>query len=249
MEINILTIFPEMIENFFRESIIRRACDKGLISVNAVNIRDFSFNKHNRVDDYPFGGDFGMLFKPEPVIRAYESLCKDGKKPFCIMMSPKGMKFNQKIADELSKKDDIAIICGHYEGIDERAIENICDLELSIGDYVLTGGELSAAVVSDSVLRLVSGVLSEDGSTKNESHRDGLLEYPQYTRPAKCEYGDVPEVLLSGHHKNIERYRREQSIMATLSKRDDMFSGIEFTKEDIEYLRHIKEKIEEAIGS
>ena len=245
MKINILTIFPEMIENFFRESIIRRACDKGIISVNTVNIRDFSFNKHNRVDDYPFGGDFGMLFRAEPVIHAYESLCENGKKPFCIMMSPKGMKFDQKIAEELSKKENLAIICGHYEGIDERAAHNICDLELSIGDYVLTGGELGAAVVSDAVLRLIPGVLSEDGSTKNESHQAGLLEYPQYTRPAKCEYGEVPEVLLSGHHKNIEAYRREQSIMSTLAKREDMFSDIAFTKKDIEYLNHIKEKIEE----
>ena len=236
-----------MIENFFMESIIRRACDKGVISVNAVNIRDFSHNKHNRVDDYPFGGDFGMLFKPEPVIRAYESLCTNDKKPFCIMMTPKGVQFNQKIAEELSKKEEVVIICGHYEGIDERVTENICDLELSIGDYVLTGGELSAAVITDTVLRLIPGVLSEDGSTKSESHQLGLLEYPQYTRPASCEYGDVPEVLLSGHHKNIMKYRREQSIMATLAKRDDMFSKLDFTKEDIEYLKHINEKIEEVL--
>ena len=237
-----------MIENFFRESIIRRACNKGIISVNAINIRDFSYNKHNNVDDYPFGGDFGMLFKPEPVIRAYESLCTDGKKPFCIMMSPKGIKFNQKIAEELSKKEDVAIICGHYEGIDERVFENICDLELSIGDYVLTGGELGAAVMSDAVLRLIPGVLSEDGSTKTESHQAGLLEYPQYTRPAKCEYGDVPEILLSGHHKNIEKYRREQSIMSTLAKREDMFKEIDFDSNDIKYLKHIKEKIDEVLN-
>lgn len=248
MKVSILTIFPEMINNFLGDSIIKRAVDKGIIDVKAINIRDFSEDKHNRVDDYPFGGDLGMLFKPEPVIRAFNSLIKDNKKPFCIMMSPKGIKFNQQIANELSKKDDIAIICGHYEGIDERVFDTICDLEISIGDFVLTGGELGACVVADATLRLVDGVLSEENSFKNETHQSPLLEYPQYTRPSICEYGSVPEVLLSGHHKNIQSYRREQSLMATLSKREDMFLKIDFTKEDIKYLEKINAIIEKVIG-
>lgn len=247
MRISILTIFPEMINNFFGESIIKRACDKGLCEVNAVNIRDFSFDKHNRVDDYPFGGDLGMLFRHEPVIKCYESLIKDGKKPFCVMMTPQGIPFNQRIAEELSKKDDIAIVCGHYEGIDERAYENICDLEISMGDFVLTGGEICAAAVTDAVLRLVPGVLKEEDSSKKESHSDTLLEYPQYTRPAKSEYGDVPDVLLSGHHKNIEEYRRKMSVMSTLAKREDLFLETEFTKKDKEYLKHIRDIIDKVI--
>lgn len=248
MRINILTVFPDMINNFFNESIIKRASEKGIISVNAVNIRDFSNDKHNRVDDYPFGGDLGMLFRHEPVIDAYNSLCDGDKKPYCIIMSPQGVPFNQAIAEELSKKDDIAIICGHYEGIDERVYENICDLEISMGDFVLTGGEICAAAVTDAVSRLVPGVLKEDDSSKKESHQNGLLEYPQYTRPAKSEYGDVPEVLLSGHHKNIENYRRKMSLISTLSKREDMFLKSEFTKEDISYLKHIKDLIDNVLN-
>lgn len=248
MKLSILTIFPEMIENFLGESIIKRARDKGIIEVNAINIRDFAQDKHNRVDDYPFGGDLGMLFKHEPVIRAYESLCQEGEeKPFCIMMSPKGIPFRQSVANELSKKKNIAIICGHYEGIDERVNETICDLELSLGDFVLTGGELSAAVMADAILRLVPGVLAEEGSSLKETHQSEVLEYPQYTRPAVTKYGEVPEVLLSGHHKNIERYRREQSLMATLAKREDLFLDIDFTKEDIKYLTQMKNIIEKGI--
>ncbi len=248
MRVSVLTIFPEIIKNFFESSIIKRACDKGIVEVNAVNIRDFANDKHNRVDDYPFGGDLGMLFKHEPVIRAYDSLERNGKKPFCIMMSPKGIPFNQKIAEELSKKDDVVIICGHYEGIDERVNENICDLELSMGDFVLTGGEICACAITDAVLRLVNGVLSEDDSSKIESHQNGMLEYPQYTRPSSTAYGDVPEVLLSGHHKNIERYRREMSLISTLSKREDLFMDIELTKEDRKYLTHIKDILSEKLG-
>ncbi len=248
MKLSILTIFPEMIENFLGESIIKRARDKGIIDVQAVNIRDFSEDKHNRVDDYPFGGDLGMLFKHEPIIRAFHSLTKEGEeKPFCIMMSPKGVPFTQKIANELAQKDNIAIICGHYEGIDERVNETICDLELSLGDFVLTGGELAAAVMSDAILRLVPGVLAEKDSSLQETHQGETLEYPQYTRPAETQYGKVPEVLLSGHHKNIMKYRREQSLMATLSKREDLFLEIDFTKDDISYLTKIKNTIEEGI--
>lgn len=247
MRVSILTLFPDMINNFFGESIIKRACDKGIVSVNAVNIRDFSNDKHNRVDDYPFGGDLGMLFKHKPVIDAYESLCDSDKKPYCIIMSPQGVPFNQKIAEKLSKKDDIAIICGHYEGIDERVYENICDLELSMGDFVLTGGEICAVAVADATLRLVPGVLKEDASSENESHSGNLLEYPQYTRPAKSEYGDVPEVLLSGHHKNIEAYRRKMAVMSTLAKREDMFLQAKLDKDDIEYLTHINKLIENVL--
>lgn len=248
MKLSILTIFPEMIENFLGESIIKRARDKGIIKVQAVNIRDFSEDKHNRVDDYPFGGDLGMLFKHEPVIRAYDSLTEpDGTKPFCIMMSPKGVPFTQKIANELAKKENICIVCGHYEGIDERVNETICDLELSLGDFVLTGGELAAAVMSDAILRLVPGVLAEDDSSLQETHQGDLLEYPQYTRPAETKYGKVPDVLLSGHHKNIQKYRREQSLMATLAKREDLFLQTEFSKDDITYLTHIKTILEEGI--
>lgn len=247
MRVSILTLFPDMINNFFCESIIKRACDKGIVSVNAVNIRDFSNDKHNRVDDYPFGGDLGMLFKHKPVIDAFESLCDGDKKPYCIIMSPQGVPFNQKIAEKLSKKDDIAIICGHYEGIDERVYENICDLELSMGDFVLTGGEICAVAVTDATLRLVPGVLKEDASSKNESHNGSLLEYPQYTRPAKSEYGDVPEVLLSGHHKNIEAYRRKMAVMSTLAKREDMFLQAKLDKDDIEYLTHINKLIENVL--
>lgn len=240
MRVSILTIFPEMIENFLGSSIIKRACDKGIVEVNAVNIRDFAEDKHNRVDDYPFGGDLGMLFKHEPVIRAYNSLEKDGKRPFCIMMSPQGVPYNQKIAQELSKKEDIAIVCGHYEGIDERVNENICDLEISMGDFVLTGGEICACAVADSVLRLVDGVLSEENCFKIESHQNSLLEYPQYTRPSSTIYGDVPEVLLSGHHKNIERWKREKSLEVTLAKRPELLESAELTPQDMEYLERLK---------
>ena len=218
MKFDVLTLFPEMFE-ILNQSIIGKAIEKELININLINIRDFSKDKHKKVDDTPYGGGAGMVMKPDVVYDAYQSI-KD-KNAKVIYMSPQGKPLNQKKVEELSKENHLIILCGHYEGIDQRVLDKIVDEEISIGDYVLTGGEIPAMVLIDSVSRYVEGVLKED-SIKEESFSNGLLEYPQYTRPEVFEGMKVPEVLLSGHHENIEKWRKEKSLEITKKKRPEL---------------------------
>ena len=218
MKFDVLTLFPEMFE-ILNQSIIGKAIEKELININLINIRDFSKDKHKKVDDTPYGGGAGMVMKPDVVYDAYQSIKDRNAK--VIYMSPQGKPLNQKKVEELSKENHLIILCGHYEGIDQRVLDKIVDEEISIGDYVLTGGEIPAMVLIDSVSRYVEGVLKED-SIKEESFSNGLLEYPQYTRPEVFEGMKVPEVLLSGHHENIEKWRKEKSLEMTKKKRPDI---------------------------
>lgn len=232
MHFHILTLFPEMVMDGLNTSITGRAMKNGHITIEATNIRDFAENKHGHVDDYPYGGGAGMVMQPGPVYRAYEHVrneinerAQSDKRPRVIYMTPQGKVFNQSIAEELAKEEDLILLCGHYEGIDERVLEMIVTDNLSIGDYVLTGGELPAMVVIDAVSRLVPGVLNNDVSAEFETFHDNLLEYPQYTRPEEFMGKKVPEVLLSGHHKNIDAWRREQSLQRTKERRPDLLSN------------------------
>ncbi len=237
MNFHVLTLFPEMVENGCGTSILGRAAARGLLSVHAVNIRDYTTEKHGHVDDAPYGGGAGMVMQAAPVCDAYDALCaKIGKRPRVLYMTPQGRVFNQAIAEELSKEEDLVFLCGHYEGIDERALELIVTDELSIGDYVLTGGELPAMVMIDCIARLIPGVLNNDVSAEIESFHDNLLEYPQYTRPEVYKELRVPEVLLSGHHANIEKWRREQSICRTLERRPDLLAQANLSKKEKQYL-------------
>jgi len=225
---HILTLFPEMVMDGLNTSIIGRAIDAGLLDINAVNIRDYSTNKHMKVDDYPYGGGAGLVMQPEPVYRAYEDLTKDmKKKPRVVYLTPQGTTFHQEMAKELAKEEELVFLCGHYEGIDERVLEEIVTDYVSIGDYVLTGGELPAMVMIDSISRLVPGVLHNDDSAGDESFENGLLEYPQYTRPPVFLDKVVPEVLLSGHHENIRKWRHEQSVKRTKERRPDLWEAYE----------------------
>lgn len=241
MQFDVLTLFPEMFD-ILNESIIGRAKEKGLINVNLINIRDFSKNKHKKVDDTPYGGGAGMVIQPDVVYDAYKSVITDNEKSErtrVIYMSPQGKKLDQQKVEELSKQEHLILLCGHYEGIDQRVLDSIVDEEISIGDYVLTGGELPAMVLIDSVSRYVEGVL-KDGSTTEESFAQGLLEYPQYTRPEVFEGQQVPEVLRSGNHQMIDKWRREQSLKRTLEKRPDLLEKVDLSDED----KKILEKIE-----
>lgn len=229
MKFTTLTLFPEFIESIKGYSIIRRAIENGLISVESINIRDFAINKHGQVDDYPYGGGQGMVMMVEPVYKAIESV--KSKNSHVVFLSPQGKVLNQELIKDLSKKEHIVLLCGHYEGIDERIIENYIDEEISIGDYVLTGGEIPAMVLIDSVSRMIDGVLASSEAYEDESHMDGLLEYPQYTRPQEFMGLKVPDVLLSGNHQEIEKYRREMSILQTKKKRPDLFKFIKDKKE------------------
>lgn len=214
-------------------SIIGRAIDAGLLEINAVNIRDYSTNKHMKVDDYPYGGGAGLVMQPEPVYRAYKDLEKDmKKKPRVVYLTPQGTTFHQEMAKELAKEEELVFLCGHYEGIDERVLEEIVTDYVSIGDYVLTGGELPAMVMIDSISRLVPGVLHNDDSAGDESFENGLLEYPQYTRPPVFLDKEVPEVLLSGHHENIRKWRHEQSVKRTKERRPDLWEAYEKRMEE-----------------
>lgn len=238
MRIDILTLFPEMCERVLNESIIGRARRSGKVEIVCTNIRDFSGNKHNKVDDTPYGGGMGMVMAADPIYNCYKSLYGENEeKPHLIYMSPKGETFTQKKAVELSKKDRIVLLCGHYEGIDQRVIDEIVDEELSLGDYVLTGGELPALTVADAVCRMLPGVLSDDLCFEEESHFAGLLEYPQYTKPAIWRDREVPEVLLSGNHAKINDWRKIQSILLTLKKRPDMLKREDLLEKDRKLLR------------
>ena len=242
MKITIMTLFPEMCNAVLDESIIGRARKSGIIEIDTVNIRDITHDKHNRVDDAPYGGGMGMLMQTQPIYDCFASLCsEDGKKPHLIYMSAQGKTLTQKRVKELSQLPNIAILCGHYEGVDERIIEEIVDEEISIGDYVLTGGELPALILSDSIARMIDGVLPNDEAKELESHYSGLLEYPQYTRPPEWHGRKVPDILLSGHHGNIDKWRREKSLERTLERRPDMLKNAELTKKDREYLAKLKE--------
>lgn len=241
MKISIMTLFPEVCSAYLDESIIGRARKNGIITVEPVNIRDFTLDKHNRVDDAPYGGGMGMLMQTQPIYDCYEELCsREGRKPHLIYLSPQGKTLTQQRVKELSQLDSIIMLCGHYEGIDERVIEEIVDEEISIGDYVLTGGELPALVLTDAIARMIDGVLPNDEAKSLESHYDGLLEYPQYTRPYEWHSKTVPEVLMSGHHGNIALWRRHKSLERTLLRRPDMLERAELTKEDRAYLEKLK---------
>ena len=228
MNFYVLTLFPDMIMDGLRTSITGRAMEAGLIHIEAVNIRDFTKDKHKHVDDYPYGGGAGMGMQAEPVYNAYQYLCeKTEKKLKVVYMTPQGRTFTQKVAEEFAVEDDLVLLCGHYEGIDERVLELIVTDYVSIGDFVLTGGELPAMAIIDTVSRLVPGVLNNDDSAEIESFHDDLLEYPQYTRPVEFMGKKVPDVLLSGHHKNIEAWRLEQSISRTKERRPDLYAKYE----------------------
>ncbi|KRQ86961.1 tRNA (guanine-N(1)-)-methyltransferase [Caloramator mitchellensis] len=242
MKFEVLTLFPEMFD-VFDYSIIARAKETGLIEINRINIRDFTNNKHKKVDDYPYGGGAGMVMQVEPIYNAVENIEKKyGYKPFTIFLTPRGKKFDQEMAKKLANIKHIMLICGHYEGIDER-IMPLVDEEITIGDYVLTGGELASMVIIDSVSRLIPGVLSTNVSYEDESFYNGLLEYPQYTRPEEFRGMRVPDVLLSGHHKNIEIWRRYQSLRITYLRRPDLLKKANLSKEDLKMLNKIKEEL------
>ena len=228
MRFDIATLFPEMCEAVLGESIIGRARRAGLIQLYCHQIRDYTLDKHNRVDDSPYGGGKGMVMQAEPIYRCYQAVCEGlDEKPYVIYMSPKGSVFTQKKAVELSQRKNIFVICGHYEGVDQRVIDKIVDEEISIGDFVLTGGEIPAMVICDAAARMVPGVLAAEECFTEESHFSGLLEYPHYTRPEVWEGMEVPPVLLTGHHKNIAAWRHEQAVKITAERRPDMLSRSE----------------------
>ena len=245
MNYHVLTLFPEMILQGLGTSIIGRALERDHITLEAVNIRDYARNKHQKVDDYPYGGGAGMVMQAEPVYGACQAVEeKIGYKPRVIYLTPQGSVFTQKMAQELAVEQDLVFLCGHYEGIDERALEEVVTDYISIGDYVLTGGELAAMVVIDAVSRLVPGVLSNEESAQFESFEDNLLEYPQYSRPEIWRDRQVPPVLLSGHHANVEKWRREQSILRTLERRPDLLEGAVLTKKEQQFLEELKKRKE-----
>lgn len=238
MRIDVLTLFPEMFEAVFQASILGKAREKGLVSLGAINFRDYAENKHNTVDDYPYGGGGGMVLKPDPIFRAVEALAvePEAAKPRVILLCPQGERYTQRKAEELSQAEHLVFICGHYEGYDERIREHLVTDELSIGDYVLTGGEIPAMAIIDSVVRLLPGVLGNEQSAVTDSFSTGLLEYPHYTRPADFRGWTVPEVLISGHHGNIEKWRRQQALARTWKRRPDLLESAALTKEDREWL-------------
>ncbi|WP_238915505.1 tRNA (guanosine(37)-N1)-methyltransferase TrmD [Clostridium sp. YIM B02555] len=235
MKISILTLFPEMF-SIFDHSIIGRARENNIIDIDLLNIRDYTLNKHKKVDDYPYGGGAGMVMAAQPIVDTIRK-AKEDNKGKVVFLGPRGKKFNQEIAKELSKEDNLIFLCGHYEGIDERVYKYI-DMEISLGDFVLTGGEMAAIPVIDSILRLIPGVLGKEESFMEESFYNGLLEYPQYTRPEEFEGDKVPDILLSGHHENIRKWRRLKSLEITKKRRPDLYKKVVLTKEDIKLLKN-----------
>lgn len=249
MRFDIMTLFPEMVMNGLGTSIIGRAVKNEILEIEAWNIRDYAFNKHSSVDDYPYGGGAGMLMQAEPVYQTYlaireKAALPEGKKPRVIYLSPQGKPFNQKMAEDFAKEDELVLLCGHYEGIDERVLEEIVTDYVSAGDYVLTGGELPAMMIVDAVSRLIPGVLHNDVSAEFESFQDNLLEYPQYSRPEIWHDKQVPPILLSGHHANVEKWRREQSVIRTAKWRPDLLAGAELTMKERELAEEIIENRE-----
>lgn len=240
MRIDVATLFPEMCESYFSQSVVGRARKKGVFDIFCHNIRDYTLDKHNRVDDTPYSERQGMLMQAEPIYRCFESVCQGRERPHVIYMSPQGKTLTQKKCIELSEKTDIFILCGHYEGVDQRLIDEIVDEEISIGDYVLTGGELGAMVLVDSVVRMLDGVLSNADCYEDESHYNGLLEYPQYTRPEVWHGKSVPPVLLSGHHANILKWRKEQQLIVTYKKRPDMLDFESLTEEEKKLIEQLE---------
>lgn len=240
MHIDILTLFPNMFSGPFTESIVKRAVDRNLVNIVIHNLRDWGMGKHKVVDDYPFGGGPGMLLKPEPLVEAIEAIeAKNDRSPASvILLTPQGRVFNQAIATELAALDRLLLICGHYEGVDERVREHMINDEISIGDFVLTGGELPAMVIIDAVVRLLPGVLGSEASLQEDSHTSGLIQYPQYTRPQSYRGWEVPEVLLSGNHAQIARWRREQSIARTLSRRPELLDSTNSSLEETKSISH-----------
>ena len=233
MKIDIMTLFPEAVEAVLGSSIIGRGRKAGLLEINTHQIRDYAIDRHGRTDDYPYGGGKGMLMQCEPLYRCHSDITK-GQHIHTVMMSAQGIPFDQGKAKELLAREHIIIVCGHYEGIDRRFIDECVDEEISLGDFVLTGGEIAAMAISDAICRMVPGVLAEDVCFEDESHYNGLLEYPQYTRPEIWHGVRVPEVLLSGHHENIRKWRLKQSLMLTKERRPDMFEKLEMSREEIE---------------
>lgn len=245
MNFHILTLFPEMVMDGLSTSIIGRAMSKELLTIEAINIRDFAENKHNRVDDYTYGGGAGMLMQAGPVYGAYASVLEKTKsKPRVIYLSPQGQTFSQAMAEDFAKEEELVFLCGHYEGIDERVLEEIVTDYVSIGDYVLTGGELPAMVMIDAISRLIPGVLHNDVSAEFESFQDNLLEYPQYTRPEEWHGKKVPEILLSGHHANVEKWRREQSIIRTAERRPDLLEKAQLNQKEKELAKKYLKSLE-----
>lgn len=241
MRIDIMTLFPAMCDAVLSESIIGRARAAGKVTIECTDIRDFTPDKHRRVDDKPYGGGMGMVMQAEPIDRCYRAICeKTGTKPHLLYMTPQGKTLTQARVKELAQLENIAILCGHYEGVDERVIEALQPEEISVGDYVLTGGELPALIVADSIARMLPGVLSDEECFTEESHYRSLLEYPQYTHPAEWQGRAVPEVLLSGHHAKVEAWRREQSLKRTLERRPDMLENAELDKEDKMYIASLQ---------
>ncbi len=241
MRIDILTLFPAMCDAVMSESIIGRARQAGKVEINCIDIRDYTLDKHRRVDDKPYGGGMGMVMTAQPIYDCFNALCSEiGAKPHLIYLTPQGKTLTQERVKELSKLDNIALLCGHYEGIDERVIEALEPEEISVGDYVLTGGELPALIVADSVSRMLPGVLSDDECFEEESHYNSLLEYPQYTHPSVWQGREVPQVLLSGHHANVDKWRRQQSLQRTLARRPDMLENAQLDKADKLFLSNLK---------
>ena len=241
MRIDIMTLFPEMCRSVFSESIVGRAVAKGIMEINAVNIRDFSADKHNRVDDTPYGGGMGMLMQAQPIYDCLKHIeASVDKKPHVIYMSPQGKVLTQNRARELSKLEHIVILCGHYEGVDERVLEEIVDEEISVGDYVLTGGELPALVLTDCISRMVDGVLPNEEAYSGESHYNVLLEHPQYTKPYEWNGKKVPDVLISGHHAKIDEWKRHESLKRTFERRPELLSKAKLSEKDVVYLRKLK---------
>lgn len=244
MRITIMTLFKDMVDNVLNYSMMARAQKSGLIELESVDIRDFAGNKHNQVDDYPYGGGAGMLIMPGPVYDCYASIAEKAgdKKPRVLYMTPHGKVWNQQMAEEFSKEENIVILCGHYEGIDQRVIDEIVTDEISMGDFVLTGGELPALIVADSIMRLIPGILGKQASFEEESFSEGLLEYYHYTRPAVFHGKEVPPVLLSGNHKKIEEHRRQESIINTFHKRPDLLEKVDLTEKERRFLADYAKK-------
>lgn len=241
MRIDIMTLFPDMCRAYLGASIIGRAREAGKVQIECTDIRDYTQDKHRRVDDSPYGGGMGMIMQAQPIYDCYMDLCKKtGARPHLIYLTPQGKTLTQQRVKELAKLDYIALLCGHYEGVDERVIEELQPEEISVGDYVLTGGELPALLVADAVSRMIPGVLSSDECFTEESHYSSLLEYPQYTRPYVWHGRQVPEVLITGHHANVEAWRREQSLIRTAERRPDMLEKAQLTEKEIRFLSDLK---------